>query len=118
MFFKAPSNRAFAAAVMMAVVLLASEAQASELTVCFIPGEDCTAMLVREIDSAKSELLVQAYNFTSPPIIAAIGRAPERGVKVKVILDRVNEQHRYTESRYSAGTYLCRQASAVLPRRN
>ena len=76
-------------------------------------------MLVREIDSAKSELLVQAYNFTSQPIIAAIGRAPERGVKVKVILNRVNEQHRYTESRSVCRDLLVlARRPLFLPRRN
>ncbi len=85
----------------IAGLFLSFEAQAVELIPCFVPGENCTDMIVREIDGAKSELLVQAYYFTSPAIIQAIGRAPERGVEVKVILDRKsNEQRGYTGATY------------------
>jgi phosphatidylserine/phosphatidylglycerophosphate/cardiolipin synthase-like enzyme len=75
-------------------------ATAAELVPCFTPGQDCTSFMVREIDSAQSELLVQGYTFTSAPIIQAIARAKERGVEVKVILDRVNERKRYTGATY------------------
>jgi phosphatidylserine/phosphatidylglycerophosphate/cardiolipin synthase-like enzyme len=62
---------------------------------CFTSGQDCTNAIVQAIDAANKELLVQAYGFTSCPIIAAIGRAKKRGVKVKVLLDLTNEQERY-----------------------
>jgi hypothetical protein len=52
-----------------------SGAAAAELFACFTPGQDCRALIVREIDSAKSELLVQGYAFTSAPIIGQ-SRAP------------------------------------------
>jgi phosphatidylserine/phosphatidylglycerophosphate/cardiolipin synthase-like enzyme len=74
--------------------------QAPELLACFTPGQDCTPLIVRQIDGAKSELLVQGYTFTSASIIQAIGRAKDRRVNVKVILDRVNEQKRYTGATY------------------
>ena len=57
-------------------------------------------MIVHAIDDAKSELLVQAYGFTSGPIIPAVARAKERGVNVRVILDKINEQKRYTAATY------------------
>jgi len=60
------------------------------------------AVIVREIDAANATLLVQAYNFTSPPIIQALGRAKDRGVDVRAILDRSNEQPRYTGATYLA----------------
>jgi len=77
-----------------------SGAFSTELHACFTPGEDCTAMIVHAIDDAKSELLVQAYGFTSGPIIQAVARAKERGVNVRVILDKINEQKRYTAATY------------------
>jgi phosphatidylserine/phosphatidylglycerophosphate/cardiolipin synthase-like enzyme len=80
---------------------LAAPAMAADITPCFTPGEDCTSQIVREIDGAKKELLVQAYSFTSAPIIAAIARAHARGVKVSVILDKSN-----VKGRYSGATYL------------
>lgn len=66
-------------------------AAGSTRSTCFTPGQDCTSLIVHEIDGAKTELLVQAYGFTAPPIIDAIARAKDRGVKVQVILDKTNE---------------------------
>jgi hypothetical protein len=47
-------------------------------------------VLVGEIAKAERELLVQAYNFTEPRIIAAIIAAHRRGVLVTVILDKIS----------------------------
>jgi phosphatidylserine/phosphatidylglycerophosphate/cardiolipin synthase-like enzyme len=95
-------KRAIAATLL---VLAASPAQAAELppiyttgdaTVCFTTGNkstiggDCGAVLVAEIAKAERELLVQAYNFTEPRIIAAIIAAHRRGVLVTVILDKIS----------------------------
>jgi phosphatidylserine/phosphatidylglycerophosphate/cardiolipin synthase-like enzyme len=74
--------------------------RAGELVPCFTPGEDCTAFVVQEIDGAVGELLVQGYSLTSLPILEAIARAKERGVDVKVILDRQNEQKPSTGATY------------------
>jgi len=52
--------------------------QAGPATVCFTsgnhstPGGDCAALVVNEIGRAQRSLLVQAYNFSEPSIIAAI----------------------------------------------
>ena len=95
--------------IAVALAMAPQLAASGELQACFTPGEDCTALIIREIDGAKSELLVQAYGLTSAPIIHALGRAKERGVEVKVILDRINEQKRYT-----AATYLKNHGIDVL----
>lgn len=65
-------------------------AQAADIRTCFTPGDDCTAVVVEEIGAAKSEVLVQAYSFTSPEIVKALADAKRRGVDVRVILDRSN----------------------------
>ena len=56
--------------------------------VCFTPSEACTDLIVTAINQAKSEVLVQAYSFTSMPIAKALAQAHKRGVAVKVILDK------------------------------
>ena len=56
--------------------------------ICFTPGENCTQLIVSAIKEAKQEILVQAYSFTSTPIIKALIDQHRKGVKVKVILDR------------------------------
>jgi phosphatidylserine/phosphatidylglycerophosphate/cardiolipin synthase-like enzyme len=84
----------------VAALVMPGAASGGELRSCFTPAQNCTALILEQINAAQSELLVQAYGFTSPEIIQAIGRAKERGVDVNVILDRVNEQDRYTGATY------------------
>src|SRR5262245_13877366 len=81
-------------------VTLPPHAQAIELRARFVPDEDCTARIVRAIDAAKSELLLQAYGFTSAPILHAVVSAKQRGVEVKIILDKSNEQKQYTAATF------------------
>jgi phosphatidylserine/phosphatidylglycerophosphate/cardiolipin synthase-like enzyme len=69
---------------------------------CFVPdGASCQELLVSAIDQTQSQLRVQAYSFTSAPIAAAIKRAKDRGVDVKVILDKSQ-----VSQKYSGATYL------------
>jgi phosphatidylserine/phosphatidylglycerophosphate/cardiolipin synthase-like enzyme len=63
--------------------------------VCFTLGPaDCGAFAIAAIDGAKRTLLVQAYNFTEPRIIAAIVEAHRRGVAVTVIVDKITARQR------------------------
>ena len=89
--------------------LVSQPTHAATLTPCFTPGEDCTGLIVDQIEQAKLTLLVQAYGFTSPSIIQALARAKDRGVNVRVILDKSNEQPRYT-----GATYLTNHGIPVL----
>jgi phosphatidylserine/phosphatidylglycerophosphate/cardiolipin synthase-like enzyme len=83
-------------------ILLVSSTLAGELITCFTPGEKCTDLIVKQIDEAKKSIYVQAYGFTSQPIIEAVGNAKGRGLEVKVILDKVNE----TEKQGNGAKYL------------
>jgi phosphatidylserine/phosphatidylglycerophosphate/cardiolipin synthase-like enzyme len=83
-------------------ILLVSSTLAGELITCFTPGEKCTDLIVKQIDEAKKSIYVQAYGFTSQPIIEAVGNAKVRGLEVKVILDKVNE----TEKQGNGAKYL------------
>jgi phosphatidylserine/phosphatidylglycerophosphate/cardiolipin synthase-like enzyme len=58
------------------------------IQVYFSPNGDCSDAIIKEVDSAKSEVLVQAYYFTSAPIGKALIDAHKRGIRVEVILDR------------------------------
>jgi phosphatidylserine/phosphatidylglycerophosphate/cardiolipin synthase-like enzyme len=61
------------------------------------PKGGCTEAVIREIQRARREVLVQAYSFTSKPIAEALIAAKSRGVTVEILLDRSNEQETYTE---------------------
>lgn len=66
-------------------------------TVYFSPKGGCQDALVWAIRSARREILVQAYSFTSEPLTAALVEAKKRGVHVEILLDRSNETERYSE---------------------
>lgn len=53
-------------------------------------GSDCAALVVREIATAQHEILVQAYNFTEPHIIAALIAAAGHGVRVTLLIDKIS----------------------------
>jgi phosphatidylserine/phosphatidylglycerophosphate/cardiolipin synthase-like enzyme len=92
-------------------VLLAQPASAAcngaAVDVCFRPGKaSCAARIVAAIAGARETLLVQAYGFTNPDIVQAIGAAQRRGVAVRVVLDKTNAAKRDGKPRYSGATYL------------
>ena len=58
------------------------------IEIFFSPNGGCTEAVVKEINAAKTEILVQAYSFTSVPIAKALVDAHKRGVKIQVILDK------------------------------
>jgi phosphatidylserine/phosphatidylglycerophosphate/cardiolipin synthase-like enzyme len=66
------------------------------IEVYFSPNNGSTAAIVREIGSARSEILVQAYSFTSEPIAKALLKAHQRGIRVEVILDKGQQTQKYS----------------------
>jgi hypothetical protein len=64
------------------------------LQTCFTPTENCVKLIVAQINAAQSEILVQANSLSAKPLIKALGRAHQRGVKVRVILDKADERRR------------------------
>ena len=53
----------------------------------FTPGDDAARLIVRAIDGARFQILVQAFSFTHAEIAGALIRAERRGLDVKVIAD-------------------------------
>jgi phosphatidylserine/phosphatidylglycerophosphate/cardiolipin synthase-like enzyme len=70
--------------------------------VCFTPGGNCTQNIVNAINDAKQSILVQAYSFTSRPIGRALLDAKDRGVSIKIILDK----SQYRENGYSSAKFF------------
>lgn len=68
----------------------------------FSPNGGCTAAITAALDGAQRTILVQAYSFTSVPIAKALKAAKERGVDVRVILDKSQRSERYTTADYLA----------------
>lgn len=68
----------------------------------FSPHGGCTEAVVSEIGNAKTEILVQAYSFTSKPIAKALVDAARRGVRIEVVLDRSQRSQRYSSADFIA----------------
>lgn len=68
----------------------------------FSPNGGATEAIVKEINSAKQEILVQAYTFTSKPIAKALIDVRKRGIKIEVILDKSQRKEKYTSADFVA----------------
>ena len=71
-------------------------------SVYFSPNGGATEAIVKEIDKAKQEILMQAYSFTSRPIAKALIEARKRGIKIEVVLDKSQRKEKYTSADFVA----------------
>lgn len=78
-------------------VVLRSSNPNPNLSVCFSPKGRCEKLILKEIESAKKEVLVQSYAFTSLPIAKALISAHKKGVKVKVLRDESQAKAPYSQ---------------------
>jgi phosphatidylserine/phosphatidylglycerophosphate/cardiolipin synthase-like enzyme len=63
---------------------------AGTVEIAFSPGGGSQHLVVKVIDSARSQLRVLAYSFTSAAVTSALLHARKRGVDVKVVADHRN----------------------------
>lgn len=96
--------------LLLAIVVFAVHGEGLKVTgkdieqvqVFFSPRGGCTEAVVSAISQAKTEILVQAYSFTSAPIAKALVDAYKRGVLVQIILDRSQRKERYSSADFTA----------------
>jgi phosphatidylserine/phosphatidylglycerophosphate/cardiolipin synthase-like enzyme len=67
------------------------------VSVHFSPKGGCQEAVLREIKSARYEILVQAYSFTAEPLTFALVEAKKRGLHVEILLDHSNQKERYSD---------------------
>ena len=74
---------------------------AGSIEVAFSPSEGSEQLVIKVVDSAKSELRILAYSFTSVPLVNALLRAKKRGVDVQLVADEKNnvQDDRYGKAR-------------------
>jgi len=80
--------------------------QNTPVNVYFIPKGGCTNAIINEIEQAKTEILVQAYSFTSAPIAKALVDAHKRGVSVEAILDKSQRTEKYSGATFLANNRI------------
>lgn len=57
------------------------------IQVFFTPGDDAAGNIIKAIDNARQQVLVQAFSFTHPGIAKALIAAHKRGLDVRLIAD-------------------------------
>jgi len=85
-----------------------SQEKPPSIEVYFSPHGGCTEAIIRELNKAKSTVLVQAYSFTSAPLAKALLNAHKRGVIIEVILDKSQ-----STQKYSSATFLYNQGIPI-----
>jgi len=69
----------------------------ASLDLGFSPGGTSLEVVLKAISSAKSTLLVAAYEFTSREIAEALESAAHRGVKVRIVADFKASKDKYSQ---------------------
>jgi phosphatidylserine/phosphatidylglycerophosphate/cardiolipin synthase-like enzyme len=89
------------------ILLVPVSVAAAPTQVYFSPNGGAEKALVELLDGARQRICVAIYYFTNRTLAAAVVRAQERGVKIRVIIDGTNE------SDYSKGYYLRKHGVTV-----
>jgi phosphatidylserine/phosphatidylglycerophosphate/cardiolipin synthase-like enzyme len=89
-------------ALSLAALPLQAQQGPQDIHPIFSPKGGCTQAVVEQLNSAKRQVLVQAYSFTSTPIARALVDAKRRGVDVQVILDKSQRGERYSSATFLA----------------
>lgn len=61
-----------------------------EIEVAFSPNEGSEKLVIKAIDSAKTQIRMLTYSFTSAPVVAALVRAKRRNVDIALVADYKN----------------------------
>jgi phosphatidylserine/phosphatidylglycerophosphate/cardiolipin synthase-like enzyme len=63
---------------------------------CFSPAEACDQKLIAFIESARATLDIAIYSITLQSIVTAIESAHKRGIKVRVIVDKLQASGKFS----------------------
>ena len=90
----------FFASTLVAGSLYAQTPSEIQIKVLFSPKDNCAQEIVSSIEKAKTHVYVAMYFFTSRPIAQALIKAKDRGVDVKVCLDKEQPHYEYSKSKF------------------
>ena len=86
--FRESGKRRHYSGVEVAGAALPPAVREDGISVYFSPRGGCEAAVVQQINKAEHTIDVQAYGFTSSAIAQALSQAKDRGVTIRVVLDR------------------------------
>lgn len=82
------------------ILLLFSFSSSAEIKVFFSPDGGITHEIIEQIDNAEEYIDVAMYSFTSVAIAEAIVQAKNRGIKVRILLDKLQAAGQYSQYQY------------------
>ena len=82
----------------------------------FSPQRNALEVVMAGIKSAKSQILVASYSFTSQPIAHALAEAKAQGIDVRVVVD--HEQNNAEQGGYNAMDFLVKEKIPVVRNSN
>jgi len=99
--------------VIFTVAILLQAQKRPSWSVYFSSHGGCADAILKELNKAKSSILVQAYSFTSPLIVKALVTAHKRGVKVEVIVDKSQRTKKYSPADFMSNQGIPTRINAV-----
>ncbi|MEA3486011.1 MAG: phospholipase D family protein, partial [Candidatus Aerophobetes bacterium] len=66
----------------------------------FSPKGGIAEEIIKQIDNAQEYIDIAMYSFTYEPIAEAIIRAKNRGVKIRILMDKGQSQGKYSKYRF------------------
>jgi phosphatidylserine/phosphatidylglycerophosphate/cardiolipin synthase-like enzyme len=72
----------------------------ADTKVYFSPAGGCQEAVIAELGKAKASIDVAMFSFTSREIAQALLKAKDRGVKIRISLDKAQIKEKFSKSRY------------------
>lgn len=82
------------------ILLLFSFPSLAEIKIFFSPDGGIMEEIIAQIDQANNYVDIAMYSFTSEPIAEALVRAKERGISVRILLDKLQAAGAYSQYQY------------------
>ncbi len=79
------------------LLTLSENVSFSSLRVTFCPSPECTTLPISVLDAAQNRIHVAMYSFTNEDFSDALIRAHERGVDVKVVVEKQQAGSQYSQ---------------------
>ena len=98
--YKKQTKFTFSSLLIIVLLFIFSFNALAETEVYFSLYDDPESIIIEKIDNAKDFINIAMYTFTDREIAQSILKAKDRGVDVKIYLDRSQVNAKYTKSRY------------------
>ena len=86
--------------LLILLLLPITYALATDIDVGFSPSQGSLDLVLKTINSAKQNICMATYSFTSRPVVDALMAAKKRGVSIKIVSDEKANDKKYTATHY------------------